>query len=186
MEQQQQLPCDSKQQEKEVGAGRDFNLREWGLRARMISRENTISRRFSASNISRFREDNKSFRSNFTISSTASSPGYPLGGSLPLRLSHSFHGFMWTIYVMWSAEILLSSFLLHRCDWSINILIHNCSSRYELLHSIHVRMIKTFSLWYFDIICMDKLPKEYSGVGSRMDLTMFQISITFAAWDLGL
>lgn len=94
MEQQQQLPCDSKQQEMEVGGGRDFNLREWGLRARMISRENTISRRFSASNISRFREDNKSFRSNFTISSTASSPGYPLGGSLPLRLSHSFHGFM--------------------------------------------------------------------------------------------
>ncbi|KAL5741567.1 hypothetical protein ACOSP7_028299 [Xanthoceras sorbifolium] len=54
----------------------EFNLREWGLKAR-ISRENTISRRFSASNITSLREDTVSFRSNFTISSTASSPGYP-------------------------------------------------------------------------------------------------------------
>ncbi|KAK4834689.1 hypothetical protein QYF36_026873 [Acer negundo] len=55
----------------------EFNLREWGLKAR-ISRETTISRRFSASNITSFREDTcRSFRSNFTISSTASSPGYP-------------------------------------------------------------------------------------------------------------
>uniref|UniRef100_A0A5B7AVY7 Uncharacterized protein n=1 Tax=Davidia involucrata TaxID=16924 RepID=A0A5B7AVY7_DAVIN len=51
----------------------EFNLREWGLKAR-ISRENTNSRRFSASNIRR--EDTRSFRSNITISSTASSPGY--------------------------------------------------------------------------------------------------------------
>ncbi|KAA8547820.1 hypothetical protein F0562_004249 [Nyssa sinensis] len=51
----------------------EFNLREWALKAR-ISRENTNSRRFSASNIKR--EDTRSFRSNFTISSTASSPGY--------------------------------------------------------------------------------------------------------------
>ncbi|KAH9739437.1 Mental retardation GTPase activating protein [Citrus sinensis] len=55
-----------------------FNLREWALKARMISRENTNSRRFSASNIRSFREDTRSFRSNITISSTASSPGYPL------------------------------------------------------------------------------------------------------------
>ncbi|KAM7524194.1 hypothetical protein LguiA_014096 [Lonicera macranthoides] len=56
-----------------------MNLREWGLKARMISRENTRSRRFSASNISSLREDAaRSFRSNFTISSTASSPGYTL------------------------------------------------------------------------------------------------------------
>ncbi|XP_062150548.1 uncharacterized protein LOC133859230 isoform X2 [Alnus glutinosa] len=55
----------------------EFNLREWALKAR-ISRENTNSRRFSASNIRSFREDTRSFRSNITISSTASSPGYPL------------------------------------------------------------------------------------------------------------
>ncbi|KAK4426698.1 hypothetical protein Salat_1438500 [Sesamum alatum] len=56
-----------------------FNLKEWALKAR-ISRENTSSRRFSASNLRSFREDAKSsFRSNITISSsTASSPGYTL------------------------------------------------------------------------------------------------------------
>ncbi|XP_015064165.1 uncharacterized protein LOC107009357 [Solanum pennellii] len=53
----------------------DFNLREWTLKAK-ISRENTNSRRFSASYIRSFREDAKSFRSNISISSTASSPGY--------------------------------------------------------------------------------------------------------------
>ncbi|CBI16854.3 hypothetical protein VitviT2T_021931 [Vitis vinifera] len=53
----------------------EFNLREWARKAR-ISRENTTSRRFSASNIRR--EDTRSFRSNITISSTASSPGYTL------------------------------------------------------------------------------------------------------------
>ncbi|KAK6152893.1 hypothetical protein DH2020_012532 [Rehmannia glutinosa] len=55
----------------------DFSLKEWALKAR-ISRENTSSRRFSASNLKSFREDAKSFRSNITISSTASSPGYTL------------------------------------------------------------------------------------------------------------
>ncbi|KAG2714951.1 hypothetical protein I3843_03G056300 [Carya illinoinensis] len=55
----------------------EFNLREWALKAR-ISRENTLSRRFSASNIRNFREETRSFRSNLTISSTASSPGYTL------------------------------------------------------------------------------------------------------------
>ncbi|KAK6150951.1 hypothetical protein DH2020_015883 [Rehmannia glutinosa] len=55
----------------------DFNLKEWALKAR-ISRENTSSRRFSASNLKSFREDEKSFRSNITISSTASSPGYTI------------------------------------------------------------------------------------------------------------
>ncbi|CAN4083225.1 unnamed protein product [Withania somnifera] len=54
---------------------RDFNLREWSLKAK-ISKENTNSRRFSASYIRSFREDAKSFRSNISISSTASSPGY--------------------------------------------------------------------------------------------------------------
>lgn len=57
-----------------------FSLREWGLKAR-ISRENTLSRRFSASHIRSFQEDNNgapSFRSNITISSTASSPGYTI------------------------------------------------------------------------------------------------------------
>ncbi|XP_055803615.1 uncharacterized protein LOC129872721 [Solanum dulcamara] len=55
----------------------DFNLREWTLKAK-ISRENTNSRRFSASYIRSFREDAKSFRSNISISSTVSSPGYTL------------------------------------------------------------------------------------------------------------
>ncbi|XP_073278415.1 uncharacterized protein [Primulina huaijiensis] len=53
----------------------DFDLREWGLKRR-ISRENTNSIRFSASNLTSFREDATSFRSNITISSTTSSPGY--------------------------------------------------------------------------------------------------------------
>ncbi|XP_061367020.1 uncharacterized protein LOC133310141 [Gastrolobium bilobum] len=55
----------------------EFNLREWTLKAR-ISRENTNSRRYSGSYMRSFREDTRSFRSNITISSTASSPGYPL------------------------------------------------------------------------------------------------------------
>ncbi|XP_014506742.1 uncharacterized protein LOC106766524 isoform X2 [Vigna radiata var. radiata] len=54
----------------------DFNFTEWGAKAR-ISRENSKSRRYSASYIRTFREDTRSFRSNITISSTASSPGYP-------------------------------------------------------------------------------------------------------------
>ncbi|XP_057978798.1 uncharacterized protein LOC131164943 [Malania oleifera] len=54
------------------------NLREWAFKAR-ISRDNASSRRFSASNIrSSLREDTRSFRSNITVSSTASSPGYSL------------------------------------------------------------------------------------------------------------
>ncbi|KAJ4960797.1 hypothetical protein NE237_020707 [Protea cynaroides] len=55
----------------------DFNLREWALKAR-ISRENTKSRRFSASNFTSYREEARSFRSNTTISSAVSSPGYTL------------------------------------------------------------------------------------------------------------
>ncbi|KAF9663959.1 hypothetical protein SADUNF_Sadunf17G0106300 [Salix dunnii] len=55
----------------------EFNLREWAFRAQ-ISGENTRSRRFSGSNIRSFREDARSVRSNITISSTASSPGYSL------------------------------------------------------------------------------------------------------------
>ncbi|KZV19647.1 hypothetical protein F511_23790 [Dorcoceras hygrometricum] len=50
----------------------DFSLKEWALKAR-ISRENTHSRRFSASNLRSFREDPVS---SIAISSTASSPGY--------------------------------------------------------------------------------------------------------------
>ncbi|XP_041998000.1 uncharacterized protein LOC121747912 [Salvia splendens] len=56
----------------------DFNLNEWGVRARRISRENTKSRRFSASNLKSLREEAASFRSNVTVSSTASSPGYTI------------------------------------------------------------------------------------------------------------
>ncbi|XP_057522256.1 uncharacterized protein LOC130802315 isoform X2 [Amaranthus tricolor] len=57
-------------------AEQEFNLKEWHLRAR-ISRDNPSSRRYSASYIRSFREESRtSFKSNFTISSTASSPGY--------------------------------------------------------------------------------------------------------------
>uniref|UniRef100_A0A5B7AZU2 Uncharacterized protein n=1 Tax=Davidia involucrata TaxID=16924 RepID=A0A5B7AZU2_DAVIN len=53
----------------------ELNLREWAR----ISCENTNSRRrFSASNIIRREDTIRSFRSNITISSTASSPGYIL------------------------------------------------------------------------------------------------------------
>ncbi|KAG4175081.1 hypothetical protein ERO13_A11G162400v2 [Gossypium hirsutum] len=55
----------------------EFDLREWGLKAR-IRHENTVSRRYSGSYIRNFRENTSSFRSNFTISSTASSPGCSL------------------------------------------------------------------------------------------------------------
>lgn len=57
----------------------EFNLREWALKAK-LNREKTNSRRYSASYIRSFREETKSFRSNVTISSTASSPGYTLRG----------------------------------------------------------------------------------------------------------
>jgi hypothetical protein len=57
----------------------EFNLREWAFKAQ-TSRENTRLRRFSGSYIRSFREDARSFRSNITISSTASSPGYSLRG----------------------------------------------------------------------------------------------------------
>lgn len=78
----EQTPYSSRRQdlhhEAAASDSSSFNLREWALKARMISRENTNSRRFSASIIKSFREDTRSFRSNITISSTASSPGYPL------------------------------------------------------------------------------------------------------------
>ncbi|CAK9153083.1 unnamed protein product [Ilex paraguariensis] len=66
----EQPPSNSKLQDEP-----EFSLKEWTIKAR-ISRENTRSRRFSASNLRSFREDTRSFRSNITISSTASSPGY--------------------------------------------------------------------------------------------------------------
>ncbi|KAK9683245.1 hypothetical protein RND81_10G126000 [Saponaria officinalis] len=57
----------------------DFDLKQWHLRSRISKENKTSSRRFSASYIRSFREDSsRSFRSTFTISSTASSPGYPL------------------------------------------------------------------------------------------------------------
>lgn len=73
----------------------EFSLREWAVKAR-ISRENTNSRRFSASYIRSFREDTRSFRSNITISSTASSPGYNLRGTLlsaSLKSQYYIHHF---------------------------------------------------------------------------------------------
>ncbi|KAL3637818.1 hypothetical protein CASFOL_018266 [Castilleja foliolosa] len=59
----------------------DFSLKEWALKAK-ISRTNTSSRRYSESNLRSFRENALSFRSNITISSTASSPGYTLKGEI--------------------------------------------------------------------------------------------------------
>ncbi|KAI4389307.1 hypothetical protein MLD38_001544 [Melastoma candidum] len=56
----------------------EFSLKEWDVRARIVSRQNTGSRRFSASHVRTLREEARSFRSNFTVSSTASSPGYLL------------------------------------------------------------------------------------------------------------
>ncbi|KAF8044705.1 hypothetical protein N665_7215s0002 [Sinapis alba] len=57
-----------------------MNLREWDRRARLI-RENSTSRRFSASYVGSFREDHHKSSSRTylnNISSTASSPGYTL------------------------------------------------------------------------------------------------------------
>lgn len=69
----------------------DFNLRDWDLKASRICRQTTNSRRFSASNITSLREDTfRSFRSNITISSYASPPGYPLKGTDSLSLA-MFH-----------------------------------------------------------------------------------------------
>ncbi|XP_010463660.1 PREDICTED: uncharacterized protein LOC104744327 isoform X2 [Camelina sativa] len=55
----------------------NFNLRELTRKGHLTC-ENRISRRFSASCIRSFREDHKSCTTNFTISSTLSSPGYSL------------------------------------------------------------------------------------------------------------
>jgi hypothetical protein len=73
----------------------DFNVREWTMKAR-ISRENNNninSRRYSASYMRSFREDTRSHRSNITISSTASSPGYPFKGTFLFPLQFK------TIYI---------------------------------------------------------------------------------------
>ncbi|XP_022143452.1 uncharacterized protein LOC111013326 isoform X2 [Momordica charantia] len=60
----------------------EFSLREWAAKAK-VGRDTTISRRFSGSYIRSFREDARSFRSNITtITSTASSPGYPFGDEI--------------------------------------------------------------------------------------------------------
>ncbi|KAL1211394.1 hypothetical protein V5N11_023413 [Cardamine amara subsp. amara] len=55
----------------------EFNLREWARKGH-LTREHESSRRFSASCIRSFREDYKSSLTNFTISSTASSPAHSL------------------------------------------------------------------------------------------------------------
>ncbi|KAK4749108.1 hypothetical protein SAY87_026557 [Trapa incisa] len=57
-----------------------FNLHEWDLKANWVGRHTVSSRRFSASNIVGMREEAcRSFRSSVTaISSSPSSPGYPL------------------------------------------------------------------------------------------------------------
>lgn len=100
----------------------EFNLREWGVKAR-ISRENTNSRRFSASYIRSFREDTRSFRSNITISSTASSPGYSLRGNTSLY-------FPFSISVFWPQTFSLNFFQTF-CRWNrpVHVLFHRCSQR---------------------------------------------------------
>lgn len=104
MEHQQQKQSQAREEATE------FNLKEWGLKAKIISRENTISRRYSASNIRSFREDNNtrsSFRSNFTISSTASSPGYPyLRGQYTIQ-----HNISLIIYLYLFISIILTIFI---------------------------------------------------------------------------
>ncbi|WCJ25406.1 hypothetical protein M5689_007291 [Euphorbia peplus] len=72
----EESPYGSRRRE-ETDIDMNMNMKEWSLRAQ-ISRDNTKSRRFSGSHIRSFREENaRSFRSCITISSTASSPGYP-------------------------------------------------------------------------------------------------------------
>ncbi|KAK6913480.1 hypothetical protein RJ641_023081 [Dillenia turbinata] len=84
----EQVSMSSGQRKKEEP---EFNLREWAPKAKVISRENTNSRRHSASYIGSFREDARSsFRSNFTISSTASSPGYTLRDEVIDPTTYSF------------------------------------------------------------------------------------------------
>lgn len=78
-----QSPPNSRRKEEPA----DMTVREWSLKARMVSRENTRSRRFSSSYITSFREDSRSFRTNITISSTASSPGYNLKGNNNIHIS---------------------------------------------------------------------------------------------------
>lgn len=82
----------------------EFNLREWGLKAR-IRHENTVSRRYSGSYIRNFRENTSSFRSNFTISSTASSPGCSLKGTSLVHLSCKI--WFWIQFFIWNICILL-------------------------------------------------------------------------------
>ncbi|KVI02817.1 uncharacterized protein LOC112513466 [Cynara cardunculus var. scolymus] len=55
------------------------DFKEFGVKARIVSRDNTISRRFSSSRVTSFREDAcKMFPPTATVSSTASSPGYSI------------------------------------------------------------------------------------------------------------
>lgn len=75
----------------------EFSLREWAAKAK-ITRDPATSRRFSGSYIRSFREDARSFRSNITtITSTASSPGYPFGGFLFLFLFVEFDSRPWIL-----------------------------------------------------------------------------------------
>jgi hypothetical protein len=90
----------------------DFNLTEWGMKGGIISRENTKSRRHSATIIRSFREDTKSFRSNITISSTASSPGYTLKGTL---IFFSFHFQEIHIFVS-QYQVSLKNFVMFFAD----------------------------------------------------------------------
>ncbi|KAK3212118.1 hypothetical protein Dsin_016824 [Dipteronia sinensis] len=121
----------------------EFNLREWGLKAR-ISRETTISRRFSASNITSFREDTcRSFRSNFTISSTASSPGYPcLRGFIFLSLL--IHILFFSFFFFWSQSFHISNLqkkLIHQPTLS------------PLLSKVHTHNSCLFEFKHFSFVC---------------------------------
>lgn len=106
----------------------ELNLREWPVRAR-IKRENTSSRRFSGSNIRSFREDGRSFRSNLTISSTASSPGcYSMRGtSLFFCFNSVFFLFFFLSWILSHSHLFISWIILYRWNWPINLFLHYSS-----------------------------------------------------------
>ena len=126
----------------------DFNLREWPVKGRFKC-ENTSSRRFSGSYLRSLREDGRSFRSNITISSTASSPGYySMRGTLITSLfsgsSQFFLSWVSLIFFLLQMKLthqpthsLLLSKVTHSCKHIRNQSFFGCKmSKMEFLCSI--------------------------------------------------
>lgn len=82
------------------------------LKAQIISRENTKSRRFSASSLKSFRDDERCLRSTTTISSTASSPGY----------MHATRGILYYLLLsfLWSNKIVTYIYIYNVCSEEID------------------------------------------------------------------